>query len=303
MNFLLKTFREGRKQENENKLSELVSIRGTLHRCINPKSFSSAPLRATLIEIPPSLSKHNVETQNFQEESPFPSWVITVGKIRVSISPTTNIHPKPFHNESTSKPTTATQQLRGIKEDEKYILTLVTDAEGGQIELKLNDERSFLRWQTALCDALSDTICGVAVRYTSSGRISTEKIARALTYCSQLSRPTLPSIRRTSQILGYRRQLSDLQLKLSLFLQQQHPSSSSSIASSILYSEHDSLAGSTFNIICTLLPLPHTLVIPLTETPSSPPHTNPLFLTFVVISPAFSPYHSRRISPLSHISS
>ena len=240
MNFLLKTFREGRKQEDENKLSELVCIRGTLHRCINPKNFSSAPLRATLTEIPPSFSKHNVETQTFQEGSPFPSWVITVGKIRVSICPTTNIHPKPYHNESTSKPSTTTH---GIKADEKYILTLVTDAEGGQIELKLNDERSFLRWQTALCDALSDTICGMAVRYTSSGRVSTEKISRALMYCSQLSRPTLPSIKRTSQILSYRRQLSDLQLKLSLFLQQQHPSSSSSIASSILYSEHDSLAG------------------------------------------------------------
>ena len=260
MNFLLKTFREGRKQENENKLSELVCIRGTLHRSVHPKSFSSAPLRATLIEIPPSLSKHNVETQTFQEESPFPSWVIMVGKIRISICEKTNIHPKPFHNESTSKPIT-TQQRNGPKEDEKYILTLVTDAEGGQIELKLNDERSFLRWQTALCDALCDTICGMAVRYTSSGRISTEKISRALTYCSQLSRPTLPSLRRTSQILGYRRQLSDLQLKLSLFLQQQHPSSSSSITSSVLYSEHDSLAGKC--VTYQINPLPLFLHFPL----------------------------------------
>ena len=76
------------------------------------------------------------------------------------------------------------------------------------------------------------------MQYTSSGRISTEKTSQALTYCSQLSRPTLPSIKRTSQILSYRRQLSDLQLKLSLFLQQpHHHSSSSSLASSVYHSE------------------------------------------------------------------
>ena len=88
-------------------------------------------------------------------------------------------------------------------------------------------------------------MCGSAIQYTSSGRISTEKTSQALTYCGQLSRPTLPSIHRTSQILSYRRQLSDLQLKLSLFLQQpDHHSSSSSIASSAFHSETslDSLA-------------------------------------------------------------
>ena len=88
-------------------------------------------------------------------------------------------------------------------------------------------------------------MCGAAIQYTSSGRISTEKLSQALTYCGQLSRPTLPSIQRSSQILSYRRQLSDLQLKLSLFLQQpDHQSSSSSIASSVLHSETslDSLA-------------------------------------------------------------
>jgi hypothetical protein len=258
MNFLYKTLRDGKDAEDTTKMSELVFVRGTLHRTISDTEFTTVPMRATLVEIPPTAAAalvadaadddDDADMPSFvkEDESPFSTWVVTVGKIRVSVTAQMDIHPKPFQAapapSSVSSSSSVNSSSNSSTAEDRLVLTLFTDTEGGTIQLKLSTQASFLRWQAALCDALTDTVCGLALRRTSSGRVSTERVSRALSYCCTLSRLTLPSVRRTGSILVHRRQLSDLQLKLSLFLQQRHPTASS-IASSVLYSEfNDSLA-------------------------------------------------------------
>ena len=257
MNFLLKTFREGRSAEDTTKMTELVFVRGTIHRTISDAEFTKIPMRATLVEIPPTTQTAapaliddddaDLPPVVAEDESPFSSWIITVGKIRVSVTAAMDIHPKPYQapppsSSSSAASSSSSSSINSSNADDRLVLTLFTDNEGGTIQLKLSTQAAFLRWQAALCDALTDTVCGLALRRTSSGRVSTERLGRALSYCCTLSRLTLPSVRRTGTVLMCRRQLSDLQLKLSLFLQQRHPTASS-VASSVLYSEfNDSLA-------------------------------------------------------------
>ena len=154
MNFLVDLLRDGRKQEKQTKLSELLDIRGNAHRTIHAIQFRNA--RLTLVEVPPSLKTN----PTFNQESPFATWIVTIGKVRLPITTTTEIHPKPFQpidvNDLSSVPRTSTVEPRrlGLVSEEKLLLTLLIDENGGYVQFKFPNEQSFQQWQTALCDAL-----------------------------------------------------------------------------------------------------------------------------------------------------
>ena len=155
MNFLATLLRDGRKQEKQTKLSELLDLRGNIHRSIDAIQFRNA--RLTLVEVPPA-KKQN---PSFNQESPFAAWIVTIGKVRLPITTTTEIHPKPFqstdvNNLSSEKERSAIEPRRiGLdSEEEKFLLTLIIDENGAYVQLKFPNEQSFKRWQTALCDGL-----------------------------------------------------------------------------------------------------------------------------------------------------
>ena len=153
MNFLTNLLREGRKQEKQTKNTELLDIRGNVHRTIHAIQFRNA--RLTLVEVPPS---NNYTNPTFDQESPFATWIVTIGKVRLPITTTTEIHPKPFqssdvNNFSSIHQMTPVKPL-GVDAEEKLLLTLMIDENGGYVQLKFSNELSFQRWQSALCDAL-----------------------------------------------------------------------------------------------------------------------------------------------------